>query len=91
MMSRFSNLLSRQLGIGCDFLESDRNFYLKNLGREWENFDSKDESRVGVRDRFCLTSSGVARVPCTLGQEVFLRPLSAKTTEFKVKKLGAKI
>jgi len=28
--------------------------------------------------------SGVARVPCALGQEVFLRP-STKTTKFKVK------
>jgi len=30
-------------------------------------------------------ASGVARVPCALGQEIFLRPLSAKTTEFEVK------
>jgi len=29
--------------------------------------------------------SGVARVPCALGQEIFLRPLSTKTTEFEVK------
>jgi len=31
------------------------------------------------------TCSGVARVPCTLGQEIFLRPLSTKTTEFEMK------
>jgi len=30
-------------------------------------------------------SSGVAMVPCALGQEIFLRPISTKTTEFKVK------
>jgi len=29
--------------------------------------------------------SGVARVLCALGQEIFLRPLSTKSTEFKVK------
>jgi len=29
--------------------------------------------------------SGVARVPCALGQEIFLRPLSTKTTEFEAK------
>jgi len=36
-------------------------------------------------------NSGVAcvLVPCVLGQEVFLRPLSTKTTEFEVK-IGAK-
>jgi len=27
--------------------------------------------------------SGVARVSCALGQEIFLRPLSTKTTEFE--------
>jgi len=31
------------------------------------------------------TGSGVARVPCALGQEIFLRFLSTKTTEFEVK------
>jgi len=35
-------------------------------------------------------SSSVARVPCALGQEIFLRPLLTKTTEFEVKK-AAKI
>jgi len=29
--------------------------------------------------------SDVARIPCALGQEIFLRSLSTKTTEFKVK------
>jgi len=29
--------------------------------------------------------SGVARVPCALGQETFLRPPSTKTAEFEVK------
>jgi len=29
--------------------------------------------------------SGVARVPCALGQEIFLRSLSTKTTKFEVK------
>jgi len=33
--------------------------------------------------------SGVARVPCALGQETFLRPPSTQTTEFKVK-IGGK-
>jgi len=33
-------------------------------------------------------SSGVARVPCALGQETFLRPPLTKTTEFKVKTGG---
>jgi len=33
----------------------------------------------------CDYSSGVAREPCALGQEIFLRPLSTKTTEFEVK------
>jgi len=28
--------------------------------------------------------SGVARVPCFLGQEIFLRPQSTKTTEIEV-------
>jgi len=32
-----------------------------------------------------LPGSGVARVPCALGQEIFLRPLSKRTTEFEVK------
>jgi len=30
-------------------------------------------------------ASGVARVPCTLGQEIFLRPPSTKLTEFELK------
>jgi len=30
-------------------------------------------------------ASGVARVPCALGQEIFLHSLSTKTAEFKVK------
>jgi len=30
--------------------------------------------------------SGVVRVPCDLGQEIFLRPLSTKTTKFEGKK-----
>jgi len=30
-------------------------------------------------------SSGVARVPCALGQEIFFRPPSAKIAEFEVK------
>jgi len=34
--------------------------------------------------------SGVARVSCALGQEIFLRPLSTKTTEFEVN-IGAKV
>jgi len=29
--------------------------------------------------------SGVARVPCALGQEIFLRPPSTKPAEFEVK------
>jgi len=29
--------------------------------------------------------SGIARVPCALGQEIFLRPLSTKLTEFELK------
>jgi len=29
--------------------------------------------------------SGVARVPCALGQEIFLRPPSTKLTEFELK------
>jgi len=29
--------------------------------------------------------SGVARVPCALGQEIFLRPPSTKVTEFELK------
>jgi len=29
--------------------------------------------------------SGVARVPCALGQKIFLRHLSTKTTKFEVK------
>jgi len=31
------------------------------------------------------TYSGVARVPCALGQETFLRPPLTKTAEFEVK------
>jgi len=38
-------------------------------------------------DNFGLLSSGVARVPYALGQEIFLRPLPTKTTEFEVKNL----
>jgi len=30
-------------------------------------------------------TSGVARIPCALGQEIFLRPPSTKLTEFKLK------
>jgi len=33
---------------------------------------------------YCFPS-GVARVPCALGQEIFLCPLPTKTTEFEVK------
>jgi len=32
-----------------------------------------------------MEGSGVARVPCALGQEIFLRSLLTKSTEFKVK------
>jgi len=32
-----------------------------------------------------LYTSGLARVPCALGQEIFLRPPSTKTTKFEVK------
>jgi len=32
-----------------------------------------------------LQSSGVARVPCALGQKTFLRLLSTKPTEFEAK------
>jgi len=35
--------------------------------------------------RHWLSHSGVARAPCALGKEIFLRPLSTKTTEFEVK------
>jgi len=31
------------------------------------------------------TGSGVARVPCALGQEIFLCPPSAKHTEYELK------
>jgi len=31
------------------------------------------------------TDSGVARLLCALAQEIFLRPLSTKITEFEVK------
>jgi len=40
------------------------------------------------RDKYKILSdvaSGVARVPCALGQEIFLRPLPTKITEFEVK------
>jgi len=42
---------------------------------------------VGNVHQIFLLESGVARVPCALGQEIFLRPLppSTKTTGFKVK------
>jgi len=36
----------------------------------------------------CGLGSGVARVPRALGQGIILRPLSTKTTEFKVKNKG---
>jgi len=32
-----------------------------------------------------LQLNGVARVPCALRQEIFLRPPSTKTAEFEVK------
>jgi len=32
-----------------------------------------------------MSGSGVARVPCALGQEIFLRPPSTKLTEFELK------
>jgi len=32
-----------------------------------------------------MPHSGVARITCALGQEIFLCPLSTKTTEFEVK------
>jgi len=35
--------------------------------------------------RIWALGRGVVRVPCALGQEIFLRPLSTKTTEFEVK------
>jgi len=36
------------------------------------------------------TVSGIARVPCALGQEIFLLPPSTKTTEFELK-IGAEV
>jgi len=38
-----------------------------------------------------LASSGVARVPCALAQEIFLRPPSTKAIEFELKNIGAKV
>jgi len=32
-----------------------------------------------------MLNSGVARVHCALGQDILLRPLSTKSTEFEVK------
>jgi len=40
---------------------------------------------MNVLLRYLPICSGVARVPCTLGQEIFLRPLLTKPTEFEVK------
>jgi len=34
---------------------------------------------------FVHSFSGVVRVPCALGQKIFLRPLLIKTTKFEVK------
>jgi len=39
---------------------------------------------------FTTANSGVTRVSCALGQEIFLRPLSTKSTEFE-EKIGEKV
>jgi len=39
--------------------------------------------RVPLSSLLCY--SGVARVPCALGQDIFLRPPSTKLTEFELK------
>jgi len=39
-----------------------------------------------------VDDDGVARVPCALGQEIFLRPPSTKLTEFELKNtVGTKV
>jgi len=40
-------------------------------------------SRIFIQYLSC--SSGVARIPCALEQEIFLRSQSTKTAEFEVK------
>jgi len=37
------------------------------------------------REAVVPPSSGIARVPCALEQEIFLRPSSTKLTEFELK------
>jgi len=41
--------------------------------------------KLGHLKVFYIFHSAVARVPCALGQEILLRPLSTKSTEFEVK------
>jgi len=47
--------------------------------------ESKLNEILPVNCMFIRDTSGVARVLCALGQEIVLRPLSSKTTEFEVK------
>jgi len=44
------------------------------------------EAVLRIYTNYFNESSGVTRVPCALGQEMFLRPPSAKLTEFELKK-----
>jgi len=45
----------------------------------------------GFKRKRLFITSGVARVPCALGQEIFLRTPSTKLIEFELKKIGANV
>jgi len=69
------------------FFTFEFNFYV------YKTFDNFGEKCMQLFHFFSATKScrlwssdsGVARVPCALGQEIFLRPPSTKPAEFEVK------
>jgi len=66
------------------FLFCDNYWYMTNWNSNREN------KWIERWNQGAKVGSSIARVSCVLEQEIFLRPLSTKTTEFEVK-VGAKI
>jgi len=67
------------------FQDTISNMDICTLSRKMTSFrQSENVILLYARSTFGV-HSGVARVLCALGQEILLRPLSTKASEFKVK------
>jgi len=74
------------IGGGQSWVKSPTLVILKIMIRSSKKCDLKDQRSVHPNIVLVvMMSSGVARVPCALGQETFFRPPLTKTTEFEVK------